>query len=485
MKVLFVTPEYAGWIKTGGLGDVSAALPSALRELGVDARVLIPGYREILAAIGSPRVAADLPPWSGFPGAQLLEAQTPRGTPAWVLDCPPYFDRDAGPYLDSDGRDFADNALRFGLLSLAAARIGDGLLPDWKPAIVHGNDWQAALAPAYLRLALGSRVPCVQTVHNLAFQGLFPAETLAPLGLPPEGYTSAGFEFFGRLSFLKAGLRYADAITTVSPTYAREIQREPLGFGLQALLASRHDALHGIANGIDVEEWDPARDRLIASPYGVETLELKARNKRALQDRLGLEPRGEVALLGVVSRLTEQKGIDLVLEAAPRLLARPVQLAVLGTGERRFEQALAALAAAHPGRVAIRVGFDETLAHLIEAGADIFLMPSRFEPCGLNQMYSQRYGTPPVVRRTGGLADTVTDCTPETLERDEATGFVFEAEDAGALVTALERAHAAFADRALWRRLQQNGMRRDFSWAAAARRYAEVYVRIVAAARDR
>jgi len=481
MRVLFATPEYTSWIKSGGLGDVSAALPSALRGLGIDARVLIPGYREILAMNGELRVAARLQPWSGFPGARLLEAETPRGTPAWVLDCPQFFDRDAGPYLDSDGRDFADNVLRFGLLGLAAARVGDGLIAGWKPEVVHGNDWQAALAPAYLRLVLGSRVACVQTVHNLAFQGLFPAETLAPLGLPPEGYTGTGFEFFGRLSFLKAGLRYADAITTVSRTYAREIQREPLGFGLQDLLASRHDALFGIENGIDVDEWDPSHDRLIAVPYGEETLDRKVQNKLALQRRLGLESDAAVTLLGVVARLTGQKGIDLVLEAAPRLLDRRVQLAVLGTGEREHEQALAALAQAHPGRVAAHIGFDEPLAHLVEAGADIFLMPSRFEPCGLNQMYSQRYGTPPVVRRTGGLADTVTDCTPETLARGEATGFVFEEETADALAAAVGRALDAFADRDLWRRVQENGMRRDFSWGAAARRYAEVYERALAA----
>ncbi|MDH3288881.1 MAG: glycogen synthase GlgA [Betaproteobacteria bacterium] len=475
MKVLFVTPEYTSWIKTGGLGDVSAALPTALRELGIDARVVIPGYREVLAAIGTRPVAASLAPWSGFPGARLLVARTPHGTPAWVLDCPQFYDRDAGPYGDSDGRDFADNALRFGLLALAAARIGDGLIAEWKPEVVHGNDWQAALAPAYLRLVFASRVPCVQTVHNLAFQGLFPPDTATTLGLPHEGYAAEGFEFYGRLSFLKAGLRWADAITTVSPTYAREIQREPLGFGLQDLLASRRDTLYGITNGIDVEEWDPARDRRIASTYSAATLESKAKNKRALQRRLGLDPRGDVVLLGVVSRLTAQKGIDLVLEAVPRLLELPVQLAVLGTGERDFEQALAALARAHPDRIAARIGFDETLAHLIEAGTDIFLMPSRFEPCGLNQMYSQRYGTPPVVRRTGGLADTVVDCTPDALARGDATGFVFDAEDAGALVAAVERGLAAFGGRGRWRRLQENGMRRDFSWAAAARRYAEVY----------
>jgi starch synthase len=477
MKVLFVTPECAGWIKTGGLGDVSAALPAALRELGADARVLVPGYRAVLAAIGPCAVEATLAPWGGFPEARLLAARTPRGTPAWVLDCAPYYDRDAGPYLDADGRDYADNALRFGLLGYAAARLALGAVSSWRPELVHGNDWQAALAPAYLRLVFASSIACVQTVHNLAFQGLFPAEALAPLGLPRAGFSLDGFEFHGRLSFLKAGLRYADAITTVSPTYAREIQSAPLGFGLEGLLAARRDALVGIANGIDVEEWNPERDRLIARPYGARSLAAKAENKRALQRLLGLAPGGELAVLGVVSRITTQKGIDVVLEAAERLLALPVQLAVLGSGDRGLERSLAALGAAHPGRIGVRIGFDEALAHLIEAGADMFLMPSRFEPCGLNQMYSQRYGTPPVVRRTGGLADTVTDCTPEALARGEASGFVYEGEDAGALVAAVERALAAFGDRELWRTLQANGMRRDFSWAAAARGYAAVYER--------
>ncbi len=480
MKIAFITSECAGWVKTGGLGDVSAVLPAALREMGEDVRILIPGYRPVLAAIGGAcPVAASLDAWAGFPPSRLLEAMTTHGTPAWVLDCPRYYDRDAGPYLDSDGRDFYDNAQRFGLLALAAARLAQGLISDWRPDLVHCNDWQAALAPTYLKRVLAGPVPCVQTVHNLAFQGLFPADTLAPLGLPATGFTADGFEFYGKLSFLKAGLRDADAITTVSPTYAREIQREPLGFGLQALLASRADALHGILNGIDVDEWDPAHDRRIACAYSAETLNPKAQNKRALQRLLGLDPRSDVALLGLVSRITTQKGIDIVLDAAPRLLERPVQIAVLGEGDRALERALEALAAAYPGRFAVRIGFDETLAHAIEAGADMFLMPSRFEPCGLNQMYSQRYGTPPVVRRTGGLADSVTDCTPQTLARGQATGFVFDGEDADALLGAVERALAAFADRVLWRALQRNGMRRDFSWAAAARRYVEVYEKVL------
>ncbi|MDH4189500.1 MAG: glycogen synthase GlgA [Betaproteobacteria bacterium] len=479
MKILFVTSEYAGWIKTGGLGDVSAALPDALNELGLNLRVLVPGYRPVLAAIGECPVAATLEPWQGFPRARLLDARTPRGMPAWVLDCPGYYDRDAGPYQDAEGRDFADNAMRFGMLAYAAARIAQGVVGAWRPEVVHGNDWQAALAPSYLKRVFACPVRCVQTVHNLAFQGLYGAEALATLGLPAEGFTAQGYEFYGRLSFLKAGLCDADAITTVSPTYAREIQRAPLGFGLEGVLASRADSLAGILNGIDLAEWNPETDARIARRYGPDTLERKIANKRALQRQLGLEPRDDAVLLGLVSRLTGQKGIDLVIEAAPRLLARPVQLAVLGGGEREIERALVDLAAASRARVAVRIGFDETLAHAIEAGADLFLMPSRFEPCGLNQMYSQRYGTPPVVRRTGGLADTVIDCTPESLERGEATGFVFEEESAAALAAAVERALDLFGESARWRALQQNGMRRDFGWGAAAHRYAELYERLI------
>ncbi len=505
MRVLFTTSEYAGWIKTGGLGDVSAALPAALTALGVDARVLIPGYRPVLEAIGRRPAAVTLAPWHGLPGARLVEARAPRGVPAWVLDCPEFYDRAAGPYLDADGRDFADNALRYGLLAYAAARLADGLVPGWRPDVVHANDWQAALAAPYLKRVLDSAVPCVQTVHNLAFQGLFAAETVAPLGLPAGVYTSQGYEFYGRLSFLKAGLLEADAVTTVSPTYAREIRSAPLGFGLEGVLAARGESLVGILNGIDPAEWDPQTDRRIARRFGAATLEHKAENKRALQRALGLEPRDDAALLGVVSRLTEQKGIDLVVAAASRLLAPrtaaapdaglpaagpplapaagppalpAVQLAVLGEGEREIERSLAALAAAQPGRVAVRIGFDEDLAHLIEAGADLFLMPSRFEPCGLNQMYSQRYGTPPVVRRTGGLADTVVDCTPEALERGEATGFVFDEESGEALEAAVRRALELRRDPARWRGLQENGMRRDFGWSAAARRYAALYERL-------
>jgi starch synthase len=315
-------------------------------------------------------------------------------------------------------------------------------------------------------------------VHNLAFHGSFPPELVTRLGLPPESYAVEGVEFYGRLSFLKAGLFYADAITTVSPTYARQIQTADYGSGMDGLLRARSGALTGIRNGIDTEAWNPAMDPLIERRYGPRTLNLKRENKEALQRRLGLAVDPGVPLLGIVSRYTHQKGSDLVAAAMPGLTGAPVQLAALGSGERAHEDALRALAAHHPGSIASAVGFDEALAHLIEAGADMFLMPSRFEPCGLNQMYSQRYGTPPVARATGGLADTIVDCTPQTLAAGTASGFLFEEPTAEDLAAAVRRAIGVYRERGTWRSLQQNGMARDFGWTGPAREYVEVYRRV-------
>ena len=320
------------------------------------------------------------------------------------------------------------------------------------------------------------------TIHNLAFQGLFPPAEVSRLGLPAAAFAIDGVEFWGRLSFLKGGLQYADAITTVSPGYAREIQDEPLGFGLHGLLAARSGVLHGIANGIDVAEWDPSSDRLIAQRYDADRLTAKAFNKEALQERLGLPQEPRVPLLGMVSRLTHQKGIDLAIEVAREIVGLPAQLVVLGSGERELEAALAALAKASAQRIAVRFGYDEPLAHLIEAGADMFLMPSRFEPCGLNQMYSQRYGTPPVARATGGLADTIVDATPATLADGTATGFLFEEETPVALLAAIERAIELYREPKEWRQIQRAGMNTDFGWGTAARKYAEVYAGLLAAA---
>ena len=483
LRVLFATSECAPFVKTGGLADVSAALPAAVKALGVDIRILLPGYRQLLAQLPGCREVARLAPLADFPRARLLQGATESGVPLLVLDCAELYDRDGGLYQAASGSDWADNALRFGLLSRVAALLGSAHSPiDWKPQVVHCNEWQTGLAPAYLRYAAGAQAATLLTVHNLAFQGIFEPHLVAALGLPPDAFHPDGVEYYGKLSFLKAGLQLADAISTVSPSYALEIQSEALGFGLHGLLGARRDSLHGILNGIDTDLWNPATDPLIASRYTAATLAAKDGNKRALQLRLGLAADPKLPLFAVVSRLTEQKGLDWLLEIAPQLLALPAQLALLGGGDARLERGFAALAERHPRAASATIGFDETLAHLIEAGADAFLMPSRFEPCGMNQMYSQRYGTPPVVRATGGLADTVVDCTPATLAEGSASGFVFHQPSAAALLGAIERAARTWRDGATWRALQKNGMARDFSWGESARRYAGIYAQL---ARDR
>jgi starch synthase len=462
VRVLHVTPECAPMTKTGGLGDVSEALPAALREAGVDAMTLLPGYPPVLDHVGRAHEALRVT-LLGF------ECRLVRADPFIVVDCPALYQREGGPYQGPDGHDWDDNALRFGVLSRAAALLGGARSPlDWRPAIVHCHDWPAGLAPVYLREE-PKRAASVMTIHNLAFQGNYDAQLLARLELPASAFTIDGLEFYGRLSFLKGGIASADAVTTVSPTYAREIQTPEFGHGMDGLLRHRRDVLSGILNGINTRIWDPWNDVRIAQRYDARTLERKAANKAALQRRLNLEPRERVPLVGVVSRLTLQKGADLLAAAADALAALPAQLAVVGQGERTLEQALAAAAARHPGRIGVQVVFDEDLAHAIEAGAYLFVMPSRFEPCGLNQMYSQRYGTPPVVRATGGLVDTV---------QDGVTGFFFERAERDALLEALRRALAAYAEPARWLDLQRAGMERDFSWSAAARRYADLYLNL-------
>jgi len=479
LRILFATSECAPLVKTGGLGDVSAALPAALKALGLDPRILLPGYRPVLAQLSKCREVARFAATADFPAARLLQGQTPSGVPLYALDCSELYDRAGGPYQNEAGSDWADNALRFGLLSRVAALLGSADSPlGWQPDVVHCNDWQTGLAPAYLRYAAGARAATLQTIHNLAYQGIFEPQFVATLGLPPESFTPDAVEYYGKLSFLKSGLQFADAITTVSPAYALEIQSEPLGFGLQGLLAARRDCLSGILNGIDTGLWNPATDPLIAGRYDADTLAAKAINKSALQRRLSLAPSPAVPLFAVVSRLTAQKGLDWLLAIAPQLLALPAQLAILGSGEPQLERSFRSLAESHAEQVSTTIGFDETLAHLIEAGADAFLMPSRFEPCGMNQMYSQRYGTPPIVRATGGLADTVVDCTPATLADGSASGFVFHAPSARALLAAAERAARTWRDSASWHALQRNGMARDFGWEASARRYAAIYARL-------
>jgi len=476
MKILFATSELAPWVKTGGLGDVAGALPAALRAEGMDVRVLVPAYPTILQSFPDAGEIARPDRLGGLlPAPTLRQALSPDGTPLLLLDYPPYFNRPGNPYLGPEGRDWLDNHLRFGLLSRVAAWLGsEASTLAWKPDIVHCNDWQTGLAAAYLHYLPERRAKSLFTLHNLIFQGLFDHASLFELGLPDEAWRMDGVEFYGYLSFLKAGLQHADAITTVSPNYAREIQTDAEGMGMAGLLRHRSGQLSGILNGIDTRTWDPATDHHLYRTYSPRRMEAKANNKAELQVQLGLEQRPDLPLLGVVSRLTEQKGLDLLLAVAPQVLKLPAQIAVLGSGSHAPEQAWAALARKHRGHCSMTIGFDEALAHRIEAGADIFVMPSRFEPCGLNQMYSLRYGTPPVVRATGGLADTVIDAADEK----HGNGFVFGPATAEALLETLQRATTTWQDVARWRLLQKRGMARDSSWAKAARQYVELYQRL-------
>ncbi|HEX4781751.1 MAG TPA: glycogen synthase GlgA [Usitatibacter sp.] len=473
VKILFATPECAPLVKTGGLGDVSAALPAALAKAGLDVRVLLPGYREVLDADRAAKPLATVK-LCGVT-ARLLASRLPSGVELIVLDAPDLYVRNGGPYQTANGEDWNDNALRFGVLSRAAALLGTRDSPiAWRADVVHCNDWPTALAPVYLHAASAPRAGSLVTIHNLAFQGVFPFDQAHALEIPAGSQGTDGVEFYGKVSFLKGGLVFADAINAVSPTYAREIQGEELGFGLDGVLRHRASVLSGVLNGIDVEAWNPANDKLIPARYDAKTLAKKRENKKALKARMGLAGPDELPLAGIVTRLTHQKGIDILIDALPRLAALNMQVAVVGTGDRALVQRLEACRARMPGTLAFMVAFEEPLAHLVEAGSDVFLMPSRFEPCGMNQMYSQRYGTPPIVNPTGGLADTVIDDSEGT----HATGFHMRAPDANGLVEAASRAVTAMRDATHWRRLQASGMARDFGWERAARAYTAIYERI-------
>lgn len=485
LKVLFATSEVAPLIKTGGLADVSGALPAALRAIGLDVRVLVPGYTQVMSQLVQHEVVATFDGLLlGFPYARLLSSKMANGVPVFVLDCPSFYQREGGPYQDSSGHDWVDNALRFGLLSKAAAVLGSGASPlDWHPDLVHCNDWQTGLAPAYLHFA-EQAAPSVISIHNLAFQGIFPISTTEQLNLPPSCFSINGAEYYGNLSFLKAGLFYAEHITTVSPTYAKEIQLEALGFGMQGLLTTRRDDLTGILNGIDMEEWDPASDRYLFETYSSGNMAGKAADKQALQSKMGLYLESDVPLLGVVSRFTQQKGLDLLLEIAPLLTELPVQLAMLGSGDAQMQKTARDLSRSYPGKIGTVIGFDEGLSHQIEAGADMFVMPSRFEPCGLNQMYSQRYGTPPIVHATGGLADSVVDCTAATLKDGTASGFVFSGMTAENLFDAIQRAVELYQNQHQWKILCDICMSKDFSWKKSAEAYRSIYLQALRNFRD-
>lgn len=479
LKVLFATSEVTPLIKTGGLADVSGALPAALRAIGVDVRVLVPGYNPVIAHLAHHQVVATFDDLPGFPSARLLSGKMANDVPVFVLDCPSLYQRGGGPYQDTSGHDWADNAVRFGLLSKVAAVLGSSASPlTWHPDLVHCNDWQTGLTPAYLHFAQRA-APSVIAVHNLAFQGIFPPEMVQKLNLPPSCFSIDGVEYHGSMSFFKAGLFYANHITTVSPNYAKEIQQEELGFGMQGLLTTRRDQLTGILNGIDTDEWNPATDPHLAKQYSSANMTGKAADKEALQNSMGLNVEPDMPLLGVVSRFTQQKGLDLLLEIAPRLAKLPVQLAMLGTGDAQMQKAARDLAHRYPGKIGVVIGFDEGLSHQIEAGADMFVMPSRFEPCGLNQLYSQRYGTPPIVHATGGLVDSVVDCTPQTLKDGTASGFAFNGMTAENLLATIQRALALYHDKSQWEALRKNCMAKDLGWQSSAEAYRAVYLKVL------
>lgn len=477
-NVLFVTSEAHPLAKTGGLGDVCGSLPPALQALGADMRLLLPAYPQAKRAAGALRPVAQIPlAFSDVP-ATLLEGVLPGSDVGlWLIDHPPAFAREGDPYMDESGVPWPDNAERFAVLCAAAIAIADETAAlNWRPDIVHCHDWQTGLVPAVL--ALRDRRPAtVFTIHNLAYQGLFPADTFARLGLPPALWSMQGLEFYGQVSFIKGGIAAADQLTTVSPTYAREIQTPVFGAGLDGLLRLRADRLSGILNGVDTDTWNPATDAYLAQPYSADSLARKSANKSALQKQLQLPVAPERPVIGMIGRLVDQKGFDLVLDAWPQLARQGAQLVVLGTGDSALEDAWRDMQRAYPEQLAAHIGYDEALAHRIEGGADIFLMPSRFEPCGLNQMYSLRYGTIPIVRRVGGLADTVVDASTQALAAGTATGFAFDDETPRALAAAVTRALAAYADKPRWRALALNGMRQDFSWNKSAREYLALYAR--------
>jgi starch synthase len=478
MKILFVTPECAPMVKTGGLGDVSAALPQALARQGCEVAVLMPAYGD-MRIDGTLLATVSLPADGHWPAAQLLRVATAQGLTLWLLSCPALYGSADSPYSHPGDQGGHAQAQRFGLLAHVAARIGSRETPcGWQADVVHANDWPAALAPLYLRQRRdagdATAARSLLTIHNLAFQGIFPMEAAEPLGIEPVHRGVDGVEYWGQLSMLKAGLQFADAITTVSPTYAREIQQPELGFGLDGVLRSRARRLQGVLNGIDTAVWNPATDPLIPARYTARDLAPKAQNRAALRERCGLAD-SPGPLFGFVGRLTAQKGLDLVLQGSAYLLSRGGQLVVLGKGDAALEEALQELARAHPGQVHATVAFDETLAHWIEAGADCFLMPSRFEPCGLNQMYSLAYGTPPLVTPTGGLADTVVDVD----EHGQGNGFVMESISQAAYEATLDRVFRAFDNPVDWRRLQQRCMQADAGWDSAARPYGALYASLV------
>lgn len=476
MKVLSVASEVYPLIKTGGLADVAGALPATLSSHAVEMRVLLPGYQPVMSKLSNPVPLVRFDDLLGVSASVL--ASTLDGVDYLILDAPELFDREGGPYTNADNVDHPDNWLRFAALCRAAANIAEGAIEDWTPDIVHAHDWQAGLTPVYMLQGKAAATPTVVTIHNIAFQGQFGPDIFPRLELPESMFSMNGIEYYGDVSFLKGGLQLATAITTVSPTYAQEIRTSAFGMGLDGLINARADSLHGIVNGIDTDVWNPLTDKMVAANYSSQKLKKRKANRNALAEYFGFEDTGK-PVFTVVSRLTWQKGIDVLTDVADDIVAMGGRLAVLGSGDQSLETALQAAAERHPGDIGLVIGYNEALSHLMQAGGDVILIPSRFEPCGLTQLYGLRYGNVPVVARTGGLADTIIDANEAALAAEVATGFQFYPVTPDALREALRRAIRAFAEPKLWEQLQNRGMKADVSWDRSALRYASLYAELL------
>ena len=475
IEVLSVASEVYPLIKTGGLADVAGALPGALGGRGVTMRTLVPGYPAVMSKLGGGRVVREIDDLFGVK-AKLIAARV-EGLDVIVIDAPVLYDRPGNPYVSPDGWDWPDNWKRFAALGWVAAELAQGLVEGYHPQLLHCHDWQAGLAPAYIKFGPTSHIKTVMTIHNIAFKGFFGAEIFGQLRLPPHAFGVGGVEFYGGISYLKSGMECADYVTTVSPNYADEIRTPEFGMGLEGLLNGRAETVVGILNGIDVEAWNPATDQALAQTYAANTIQARQANKLAVAEKFGLDG-AEGPLFCVISRLTDQKGMDLLLQTVDGLVDLGARLAVLGSGEAALEDGFRAAWARHPGKVSIITGYNEQLSHLMQGGCDAILIPSRFEPCGLTQLYGLRYGCVPVVSRIGGLADTVIDANPAALAAEVATGVVFDAGSAHALYEAIRRTVRLYHDDKAWKKMQRRGMKSDVSWDTSAARYAELYANI-------
>ena len=483
MRVLHVCTEIFPVLKTGGLADVTSALPIALAKLGCDCRMLVPGFPSFQERLTNQQPVFELPPRFGAYAIRVNIGTLPHsGLPAYFIDAPGLFDRPGNPYTNTANQDYLDNYRRFGLLGWIAARLAEGLDPAWTPEVVHAHDWHAGLTPAYLKASeywQKRKLPgSIFTVHNLAYQGNFPGHTFGEIDLPSHFFGVDGVEFHGQLSFIKAGLVYADKITTVSPTYAKEILRPESSFGLNGILQQRESDLYGILNGVDSDIWNPATDSALVAPYNTKTLARKSQCKAALQEEAGLQVQDDAPLFCIISRLAVQKGLDIVLDGLPEILRRGGQLIVLGTGDVSVETAFRNIAYAYPQSVSIQVSYDELKSHRIMAGSDIILLPSRYEPCGLTQLYGLRYGTLPLVHRVGGLADTVVNSSDENLKAGTATGFTFDGFYYDAFMRAVHRAFDLYGKKTVWRRIQRQAMAQRFTWDAAAQHFLPLYEQV-------